>query len=123
VIESRDAALHFARFGCLTLRFDSETAHDIDPLSGSNVFQGDPGPPYGEHFANRRPVQPSDAPSSSAKEDLGQCVVLGIVGILVDVEDDVPLSARYNVVEVPHGKDDAVTREVSGVGVAFFNEP
>jgi hypothetical protein len=79
---------------------DVEIADDVDALASSDVFEGDPGATHGVDVADRRPVQHGDGAARPPEEDRGQRIALIVACPGVDVEDDLPLRGRLDVVAV-----------------------
>ena len=62
-------------------------------------------------------------PPRPAEEDVGYRGPLVVVGVLVDVEDDLPGGARLDAVEVAEGHDGVQAGQIEAVGVAVVDVP
>jgi|SRR6516162_5490761 hypothetical protein len=119
----RDTASHDAWGRRLSLRLDRQVADHVDPLAGRHMLQCDLGAADGDNLADGRPIELGNSSTRSAQEDVGQGVSLSIVSTIVDIEDDLPPSARLHVIEVANREDRPKVRKVQASGVTVKDVP
>ena len=92
-------------------------------LRGLTCSRGDPGRPYHVDLADGRAVQLRHRSAGPAEDDIGHRSPLGIVGIPVDIEHDLPGRARLHPVEIAQRHDGPQVRQVDAVGVTVLDMP
>jgi hypothetical protein len=100
MVEARDSAPDITRPGGFAFGLDGEIPDDLDASARLDMLKDDPGWPYNVNVADRGAVQLCYRSAGPAQENIGYCGPLGIIGIPVDIEHDLPWRARLHTVEV-----------------------
>src|SRR4029079_17916665 len=100
MVEPGYAASHIARSRHRPHGLDGDVADDVDALAGRHVLDCDARRAHRVHLTDSWSVKIRDRPARLAEEDGGERLVLRRAAALVQVEDDLPLRARLDVVEV-----------------------